>query len=112
MAPSNTSNPIARRDALAGRLFETALGLMDLGAIHIGDRLGLYRGLERLGPATASALAAETGTQERYAREWLEQQAVSGLLDVDDAARPAPERRYTLPPGTATSSWIPRASPR
>jgi 2-polyprenyl-3-methyl-5-hydroxy-6-metoxy-1,4-benzoquinol methylase len=99
MSPSETSNPIARRDALAGRLFEATLGLMDLGAIHIGDRLGLYRGLERLGPATASALAAETGTQERYVREWLEQQAVSGLLDVDDAARPAPERRYTLPPG-------------
>jgi len=99
MAPSETSNPIARRDALAGRLFEATLGLMDLGAIHIGDRLGLYRGLERLGPATASELAAETGTQERYVREWLEQQAVSGLLDVDDAARPAPERRYTLPPG-------------
>jgi hypothetical protein len=99
MSPSDNSNPIARRDALAGRLFEATLGLMDLGAIHIGDRLGLYRGLERLGPATASELAAETGTQERYVREWLEQQAVSGLLDVDDAARPAPERRYTLPPG-------------
>ena len=99
MSPSETSNPIARRDALAGRLFEATLGLMDLGAIHIGDRLGLYRGLERLGSATASELAAETGTHERYVREWLEQQAVSGLLDVDDAARPAPERRYTLPPG-------------
>ena len=99
MSPSETSNPIARRDALAGRLFEATLGLMDLGAIHIGDRLGLYRGLERLGPATAFELAAETGTQERYVREWLEQQAVSGLLDVDDATRPAPERRYTLPPG-------------
>ena len=99
MSPSETPDPIARRDALAGRLFEATLGLMDLGAIHIGDRLGLYRGLERLGPATASELAAETGTQERYVREWLEQQAVSGLLDVDDAARPAPERRYTLPPG-------------
>jgi 2-polyprenyl-3-methyl-5-hydroxy-6-metoxy-1,4-benzoquinol methylase len=99
MSPSEPSNPIARRDALAGRLFEATLGLMDLGAIHIGDRLGLYRGLERLGSATASELAAETGTHERYVREWLEQQAVSGLLDVDDATRPAPERRYTLPPG-------------
>ena len=99
MSLSETSDSIARRDALASRLLESTLGLMDLGAIHIGDRLGLYRGLQRLGPATAAALAAETGTQERYVREWLEQQAVSGLLEVDDAARPAAERRYVLPPG-------------
>jgi SAM-dependent methyltransferase len=97
--PSEIADPIARRDALAGRLFEATLGLMDLGAIHIGDRLGLYRGLDRLGRATAAELAAGTGTQERYVREWLEQQAVSGLLDVDDVAKPAPERRYSLPPG-------------
>jgi SAM-dependent methyltransferase len=99
MPLSEASDPIARRDALASRLFEAILGLMDLGAIHIGDRLGLYRGLERLGPATASELAAETGTHERYVREWLEQQAVSGLLDVDDPAGPAAERRYALPSG-------------
>ena len=43
MSPSEASDPIARRDALASRLFEATLGLMDLGAVHIGDRLGLYR---------------------------------------------------------------------
>ena len=43
MAPSETSNPIARRDALASRLFEATLGLMDLGAIHIGDRPRCFR---------------------------------------------------------------------
>ena len=99
MPPSEAPDAIARRDALASRLFEATLGLMDLGAIHIGDRLGLYRALERLGSATSPMLAAETGTQERYVREWLEQQAVSGLLEVDDAARPAAERRYALPAG-------------
>ena len=101
MSSTDTSDPTTRRDALASRLFEATLGLMDLGAIYIGDRLGLYRGLERLGPATAAELAVETRTQERYIREWLEQQAVSGLLEVDDAARPAAERRYALPPGHA-----------
>src|SRR5690606_7365834 len=34
---------------------------------------------------------------ERYAREWLEQQAVAGFLRVDDASAPALERRYILP---------------
>jgi SAM-dependent methyltransferase len=101
MSSTDTSDPTTRRDALASRLFEATLGLMDLGAIYIGDRLGLYRGLERLGPATAAELAVETRTQERYIREWLEQQAVSGLLEVDDPARPAAERRYALAPGHA-----------
>lgn len=99
MQPTETPDPTARRDTLASRLMEATLGLMDLGAVHIGDRLGLYRGLQRLGRATAAELAAETGTQERYVREWLEQQAVSGLLEVDDAGRPAEGRRYLLPAG-------------
>ena len=80
MPPSETSDPIARRDALAGRLFEAALGLMGVGAIHIGDRLGPDRGLERLGPATPWQLADATGTDERWVREWLQRPAVSGLL--------------------------------
>jgi 2-polyprenyl-3-methyl-5-hydroxy-6-metoxy-1,4-benzoquinol methylase len=99
MPPTEAPDQAARRDALASRLMEATLGLMDLGAIHIGDRLGLYRGLGSLGRATAAELAVETGTQERYVREWLEQQAVSGLLEVDDAARPAEARRYHLPAG-------------
>ena len=45
MPPSEAPDAIARRDALASRLFEATLGLMDLGAVHIGDRLGLYRAL-------------------------------------------------------------------
>jgi winged helix-turn-helix protein len=73
------------------------LGLMDLGAVYIGDRLGLYRGLERLGPATSAQLAAETGAHERYVREWLEQRAASGLLEVDDPARSAEARRGVAP---------------
>ena len=38
------------------------------------------------GPLTSAELAARTGTAERYAREWLEQQAVTGILDTDPEA--------------------------
>jgi 2-polyprenyl-3-methyl-5-hydroxy-6-metoxy-1,4-benzoquinol methylase len=99
MHETPTADPIARRDALVGRLLEATLGLMDLGAIYIGDRLGFYRALERLGAATPAEIAATAGAHERYVREWLEQQAVSWLLDVDDPASPAEARRYSLPPG-------------
>ena len=46
---------------------------------------------------TAPELAERSGTAPRYAREWLEQQAVAGLLTVDDETAAPDERRYTLP---------------
>ncbi|GAC1666828.1 MAG: class I SAM-dependent methyltransferase [Candidatus Limnocylindrales bacterium] len=84
-------------DALVGRLFESALGMFEVMSVYIGDRLGLYRVLADGGPATSADLAARAGIDERYAREWLEQQAVADLLDVDHAALPADQRRYALP---------------
>jgi predicted O-methyltransferase YrrM len=88
-----------RRDALIGRLFQATLGAMDLFNVYLGDRLGLYRALADGGPARVSELAARAGIHERYAREWLEQQAVTGILLVDDPALDAAERRYSLPSG-------------
>ena len=92
---------IERRDALAGRLFEAALGAFDLLTIHLGLDLGLYDSLRRDGPATAEGLARRLGIDARYAREWLEQQAVTGILEVDDAAATAQVREYSLPAGHA-----------
>ena len=74
---------------------------MDLFAVYLGDRLGYYRALAEGGPATAGELAARTGTAERYAREWLEQQAVTGILACDNPDAAASERRYRLPDGYA-----------
>ena len=88
-----------RRDALVGRLFEGILGTMDVLNVYLGDRLGLYRTLAEGGPATSSELAARAGIHERYAREWLEHQAVSAILTVDDVALDARSRRYALPSG-------------
>ena len=89
----------ARRDALVERLFEATLGAMDVLGVYLGSRLGLYRALADLGPANVSAVAERTGLHERYVREWLEQQATTGILEVDDAAAAEGERRYSLPGG-------------
>src|SRR5262245_49418660 len=99
MAIEVPADPEARRDALIGRLFQATIGAMDLLGIYIGDRLGLYRALAERGPLTSSELADAADVYERYAREWLEQQAAGAILDVDDASLPAEERRYTLPEG-------------
>lgn len=88
-----------QRDELVERLFAASLGMAEVLTVYLGDTLGLYRALERAGPMTASLLAKETGIFERYAREWLEQQAAAGILAVDDVSAEADERRYLLPPG-------------
>jgi 2-polyprenyl-3-methyl-5-hydroxy-6-metoxy-1,4-benzoquinol methylase len=88
-----------QRDELVERLFSAGLAMGELMTVYLGDTLGLYRALERYGSMTAPELAKETGTFERYAREWLEQQAAAGILTVDDASAGPDERRYVLPPG-------------
>ena len=84
-------------DALVERLFASLLGALDLFSIALGDRLGYFDMLAATGPATSVELAARSGTSERYAREWLEQQAVTGLLSVDEVTADAKERRYAIP---------------
>ena len=88
-----------RRDALVRKLSADAIGALDLLCVYIGDRLGLYRALAGRLALTPAELAAASGVHERYAREWLEQQTVSGILDAENPAAPADERRYRLPPG-------------
>lgn len=89
----------ATPDALAARLFDATVSAMDLFAVYLGDRLGYYRALADHGPATSGELAARTATAERYAREWLEQQAVTGILAVENPEAAATERRFRLPAG-------------
>ena len=80
-------------------MFAAALGAFELLSIYLGDRLGWYRRTRRAGPLDPPTLAELTGTHERYAREWLEQQAVYGIVTVDDAGAGASARRFSLPPG-------------
>jgi 2-polyprenyl-3-methyl-5-hydroxy-6-metoxy-1,4-benzoquinol methylase len=85
-----------RVEALSGRLFMAGLEALELLNVELGLRLGLYAALADNGQLTTSELAATTSISERYAREWLEQQAVTGMLEVDDVAADAHTRRYKL----------------
>ena len=96
---SPTMEPLAdRTKALADRLRANTLGALELYTLYLGERLGLYRALADGEPVTSSELAERTGTVERYVREWLEQHAASGLLDVEDPAAEPLARRYRMPP--------------
>ncbi len=98
-APNHASgNPIAqKRDAFIERLLESTRGAFDIFSIYIGVRLGFYEALAAAGPLTSPEVASRTGTAERYVREWLEQQTVAGILEVDDEQAEATKRRFSLP---------------
>ncbi len=91
----------ARRDALVERLLEACVQTAEVAAVYLGDRLGFYQALADLGTATSTQLSAHAQTDERYTREWLEHQAVAGILQVANRGDDARTRRYCLPPGHA-----------
>src|SRR3954447_21761938 len=97
--PDSDSTPEARRDALVERLFMAAVGTWDLLAVYVGDRLGLYRVLAERGHLAFSELAEATGLSERYVREWLEQQATSGILELGRTGGEGATLSYSLPAG-------------
>ncbi|MGH7205668.1 MAG: class I SAM-dependent methyltransferase [Nitrospiraceae bacterium] len=69
---------------------------MSANLVLIGDRLGLYKAMAKLGPVTPAELAKATKTTERYVREWLSNQAAGGYVTYDAATG-----RFTLPPEQA-----------
>lgn len=91
----------ARVEEFSGRLFMAGLAAMELAAIDLGVRLGLYARLLEGPSKTPAELAESAGIHTRYAREWVEQQAAAGILEVDDASKSPEERRYALPPAQA-----------
>ena len=81
---------------LADRVFDGILGTYDTWAIYVGDKLGFYREMRDGAPLLSGDLAQKTGVDSRYAREWLEQQAVSDFVTCDNPEVPANERLYRL----------------
>ncbi len=87
-----------RGENLVESLFGASIATMELFAVYLGDRLGYYDALAASGAVTSTEFAQRTSTNERYAREWLEQQAMAGILDVEDTGI-ASTRRFSLPAG-------------
>jgi len=65
---------------------------MSANMVLLGDRLGLYKAMAKMGAVTPAELAKATKTAERYVREWLGNQAAGGYVTYD-----ADSGRYTLP---------------
>ncbi|MGU3433173.1 methyltransferase domain-containing protein [Actinomycetes bacterium M1A6_2h] len=88
------ASPGLTTEQFADKIFDVVRGAASAQALYLGDRLGWYRTLASEGPLTATELADKSGTDSRYAREWLEQQVVSGVLAADVERDPV---RFELP---------------
>ena len=63
-------------------------------SVYLGVKLGFYAALKDA-PATMARAGRPHGIAERYVREWLEQQAVTGILEVETSGG---ERRFSSSP--------------
>ena len=94
----------AKLGAFVQQAFGDLGGALTAGLVSIGDKLGLYRALAAR-PCTPAELAKETGTAERYIREWCAQQAAAGYIAYDAASQ-----RFSLTP-EQTEALTNEASP-
>jgi SAM-dependent methyltransferase len=79
---STTPDP-AEVEAFVGQVATDAAAVFHAATVVLGDALGLYKALADGGPATPAELAARTGCDERYLREWLDAQAASAYCGFD-----------------------------
>lgn len=97
-ATTPTSFDPAELEAFLGRFVGDMGAAMTMPLVALGDRLGLYRAMDAAGPVTPAELATRAGIAERYAREWLANQAASGYVTYD-----ADDGTYTLPAAHAAA---------
>jgi SAM-dependent methyltransferase len=64
-----------------GAAFGALGGVFVASMIYLGHQLGLYKAMAGQGPMTSASLANNTGMSERFLREWLMQQAASGVIE-------------------------------
>jgi SAM-dependent methyltransferase len=81
----------ARLDEFMGRFVGDLGAALSAALVVIGDRLGLYQAMADGSGVTPDELARRTGTDARYVREWLSNQAAGGYVNYADG-------RFSLTP--------------
>ena len=76
---------VARVEEFAGKVLQIIADASVALSLSIGHRTGLFDGLAGLPPSTSRQVAAATGLQERYVREWLAAMLVGGIVEHDPA---------------------------
>ena len=83
---------MAQVEAFAGQVVTDVAATLSGVMTNIGHKLGLYKAMAGAGPLSSSVLASRTQTDERYTREWLNNQVAGGYVHYD-----AQSGHYDLP---------------
>ena len=70
-------------EAFAGQVVTDVAATLSGVMTNVGHKLGLYKAMAGAGPLSSSALAARAQTDERYTREWLNNQVAGGYVHYD-----------------------------
>src|SRR5580704_10339943 len=99
MATTEANVDQAKLDEFMGRFVDDLGAAQSAALVVIGDKLGLYRAMADGEPVTAEELARRTGTDARYVREWLSNQAAGGYVSYDPGQETfslLPEQAFAL----------------
>lgn len=72
--------------ALAGKVIGHVAGAVSLMMAYLGDQAGVFAAMDGEGPMTRDHLAAKTGLEPKYLREWLGSVAAAGYVNFDPEA--------------------------
>ena len=78
-------------ESFLGQVAVDAATTFHAATVLLGDKLGLYRTMTDIGPATPAELGSASGCDQRYLEEWLKAQAAAGYCEHDPATG-----RYSL----------------
>ncbi len=82
----------AKLNQFIGQILGDLGGAASIALVRLGDKFGLYKTLHQKGPMTVAELAAASGLNPRYLREWLSHQAASNYLAYEPATQ-----KFSLP---------------
>lgn len=94
-SPHETAGDL--RETFVEQLVGGTTAGFEMLSVWLGLRLGLYAVLDDA-PQPAADVARRAGVDPRYTREWLEHQAVAGIVSVDDPTKGPEQRSYSLRP--------------
>lgn len=86
----------AKVQTMAGKVMHDVAGAVSLMMAYLGDQAGVFAAMDGEGPMTLDQLAAKTGLEPKYLREWLGSVAAAGYVDFDPDTE-----TFNLPPEKA-----------
>ncbi len=88
---------MTRLEDFAGKVLGDIASAQAILMAYLGDQAGVFDAMDGAGPLTAEELAAKTGLDARYLREWLSAMAIGGYVEFDAASE-----KFSLTPEQAT----------